>query len=162
MTVAHPGPAVVVDDIEAAATVMRAHGLRVSTARRLVLEVLFAAREPIPAERIADGLGGRHARSDLGSVYRNLETLERVGLVRHLHLGHGPGLYALADDRPREYILCEDCGAVRVVVPAQLDRVRRSIRERFGYTVRFSHFPIVGSCADCTAAREHPDRQRGG
>lgn len=162
MTVAHPGPAVVVGDVEAAATVMRSRGLRVSTARRLVLEVLFAAREPIRAERIADGLDGRYPRSDLGSVYRNLETLERVGLVRHLHLGHGPGLYALADDRPREYLLCEDCGAVRAVVPAQLDRVRRSIRERFGYTARFSHFPIVGSCADCTAARNGPDGEDGG
>ena len=151
MTVAHSGPAIVVSDVEGAADVMRSRGLRVSSARRLVLEVLFAAREPIRAERIAEGLDGRFPKSDLGSVYRNLETLERVGTVRHLHLGHGPGLYALTDDRPREYLLCENCGAVRVVVPAQLDRVRRSIRERFGHTARFSHFPIVGTCADCTA-----------
>jgi len=26
------------------------------------------------------------------TVYRNLEALERHGLVRHVHLGHGPGL----------------------------------------------------------------------
>jgi Fur family ferric uptake transcriptional regulator len=157
MTVAHSGPAVVVDDVEGAATIMRSRGLRVSTARRVVLEVLFAAREPVRAERIAGGLDGRFPTSELGSVYRNLEMLERVGLVRHLHLGHGPGLYALADDRPREYLLCEECGAVRTVVPAQLDRVRRSIRERFGYTARISNFPIVGSCATCTAARNDAD-----
>ena len=36
------------------------------------------------------------ARCDLASVYRNLETLEDAGLVRHMHLGHGPGLYAPA------------------------------------------------------------------
>ncbi len=150
MTVAHAGPAVVVHDAEEAADVMRARGLRVSTARRLVLEVLFAHREPLRAEQIADGLGGRFAVSDLGSVYRNLETLEQIGLVRHLHLGHGPGLYALTDDRTREYLLCERCGAVRSVLPQQLDRVRKAIEERFGFRARFSHFPIVGTCADCS------------
>ena len=33
--------------------------------------------------------------SDLASVYRNLEHLEELGVVRHVHFGHGPGLYAL-------------------------------------------------------------------
>lgn len=154
MTVAYPGPAVATGDVEAAASVMRARGLRVSAARRLVLEVLFAAREPVPAERIADGLDGRFLRSDLGSVYRNLETLEQVGLVRHLHLGHGPGLYALVDDRPREYLLCETCGTVRAVAPGELDAVRRDLRERLGFHARFSHFPIAGTCARCAAAQD--------
>ena len=53
---------------------------------------------PVRAEEIAAGIGGRLPRSDLASVYRNLETLENHGLVRHLHLGHGPGLYALAGE----------------------------------------------------------------
>ena len=44
----------------------------------------------------AGGLGGRLPASDLGSVYRNLEALERAGLVRHVHAGHGAGRYALA------------------------------------------------------------------
>ena len=39
---------------------------------------------------------GRLPRCDLASVYRNLETLEDAGLVRHMHLGHGPGLYGPA------------------------------------------------------------------
>ena len=68
--------------------------MRVSAARRLVIEALFTAKEPVSAEQIAAGLGGRLPGSDITSVYRNLETLERVGLIRHFHAGHGPGLYA--------------------------------------------------------------------
>lgn len=153
MTVAYPGPAVATNDVATAADVMRSSGLRVSAARRLVLEVLFAAREPVRAEEIAEGLGGRFPASDLGSVYRNLETLERVGLVRHLHLGHGPGLYTVADDRPREYLLCEECGTVRTVAPQALDHVREMLRADFGFEARFSHFPIVGTCGDCERRR---------
>ena len=44
-------------------------------------------------------------------MYRNLEALERLGLIRHVHLGHGPGLYARIGLGPLEYLLCDSCGA---------------------------------------------------
>jgi len=129
---------------------VREHGLRGTTARRLVLEMLFATGELLTAERIAEGLAGRVPRSDLGSVYRNLETLEEVGLVRHVHLGHGPGLYALSG-AAREYLVCESCNRVLVVEPASLDAARGEISAATGWEARFTHFPIVGLCPDCLA-----------
>jgi Fur family transcriptional regulator, ferric uptake regulator len=132
-------------DLEAAAAVVRAAGLRLSTSRRLVLEALYAADEPLTAEQIAGGM-------DVASVYRNLEALEAIGLVRHFHLGHGPGYYVRAAAGVREYLLCEGCGAVDAVEPASLDRVRAAIRREFGYEARFTHFPIAGLCPDCRKA----------
>jgi Fur family ferric uptake transcriptional regulator len=140
-----------VDSIDAAIGAIREYGLRVTAARRLVLEVLLAADGPVSAERIAEGVNGRVPRSDLASVYRNLEVLEEIGLVRHVHLGHGPGLYALADAAAREYVVCESCDAVLAVTSVELDEVRHVIRETFGYHARFGHFPIVGLCPVCAA-----------
>ena len=115
---------------------------------------------PISAEQIADGLAGRLPRSDLASVYRNLETLEQVGLVRHFHLGHGPGLYAPAGAAEREYLVCDSCSAVTAVERGGHGAAcGRSSSERFGYEARFSHFPILGLCADCAreeTIRSHP------
>ena len=152
MTLPHTGPPIAAADVDAAVDALRAHGLRVSAARRLVLEALYAAAAPISAEQIADGLAGRLPRSDLASVYRNLETLEGVGLVRHRHLGHGPGLYSHAGLDEREYLVCDSCSAVMAVDRREMDPVRNLIQKRFGYQARFSHFPILGLCADC--ARE--------
>ena len=152
MTLPHTGPPIAAADVDAAVDALRAHGLRVSAARRLVLEDLYAAAAPISAEQIADGLAGRLPRSDLASVYRNLETLEEVGLVRHRHLGHGPGLYSHAGLDEREYLVCDSCRAVMAVDRREMDPVRNLIQKRFGYQARFSHFPILGLCADC--ARE--------
>ena len=129
-------------DLEAAVAVLRAAGLRYSTPRRLVLEALYAADGPLTADQIAGDM-------DVASVYRNLEALEEIGLVRHFHLGHGPGLYVRAASGGREYLLCESCGAVRAVDPAALDDVREAIRRQFGYEARFTHFPIAGLCGDC-------------
>ncbi len=143
----------VVTDLEEAIEVVRRGGLRLTSARRLVLEALLAAREPISAEEIADGLGGRMTQSDLASVYRNLETLGELGLVRHFHAGHGPGRYVLAGFGDREYIACESCGALKSVEPAALEDVRAAVRDLSGFEARFSHFPIVGLCPRCARKR---------
>ena len=86
---------------------------------------------------------------DLTSVYRNLELLEELGVVRHVHVGHGPSVYGLVGDGEREFLVCEACGKVVAVDPEQLDRVRAVIRDDFGLEARFTHFPIHGRCADC-------------
>ncbi len=153
LTTPHTGPAVVAPDLDSAVAVLRQRGMRVSAARRLVLESLYADREPVSAERIADGLGGRFPPSDLASVYRNLEMLESAGLVRHFHLGHGPGLYAPAGEQ-HEYLLCESCRKLRAVEPSELDAARDLIHERLGFRARFTHFPIVGLCPDCHVNEE--------
>jgi len=139
--------------LDAAVAALRARGLRISAARRLVLEALYAADGPVSAEAIAGGLDGRLPVSDLASVYRNLETLEGLGLVAHVHLGHGPGLYAPATVGPREFLSCEHCGAHLSVPPAALDEVRDLLRESFGWEARFTHFPVVGACPACAMSQ---------
>jgi Fur family transcriptional regulator, ferric uptake regulator len=124
---------------------MRAHGLRVSAARRLVLDALLAADEPLTAEEIAGG-------ADLASVYRNLETLEAIGIVRHVHLGHGPGRYALSA-RSGGWATCDACKRSTPLAPAALERIRRVVRDEAGFDASFGHFPIVGRCPDCIAVR---------
>jgi Fur family ferric uptake transcriptional regulator len=143
----------VVSDLNEAIDAVRRSGLRLTSARRLVLEALLKTREPISAEEIADGLGGKMTQSDIASVYRNLETLGELGLVRHFHAGHGPGRYVLEAFGDREYLACEACGLLESVEPAALDGVRELVRALSGFEARFSHFPIVGLCARCAKKR---------
>jgi Fur family ferric uptake transcriptional regulator len=143
-------PHVLTASVDGAVATLRARGLRVSSARRLVLEALVAARAPVTAEAIAGGLDGRTPRSDLGSVYRNLETLERAGVVRHLHAPHGAGLYALAHGEDEGFLTCERCGEVRPADPHAVAVIRGAVRKAFGYDVSFREFPIVGVCRRCS------------
>jgi Fur family ferric uptake transcriptional regulator len=147
MTLAPQTAPIACASVEEAIALLRERGLRMSTSRRLVLEELFIFEIPVSAEHIATRL-----RLDITSVYRNLEVLEQQGLVRHAHLGHGPGLYALVARGDREYLYCERCHAVTAVAPAELDPIREQVRERFGYEARFTHFPISGTCPSCAAA----------
>lgn len=140
--------------LDAAMAAIRARGLRASSARRLVLAALFEAGTPVTAERIASGLDGRFPQSDLGSVYRNLETLAQAGIVRHLHVAHGPGLYAIARDEDEGFLACERCGEVRAGNPHAVTVIRGAVRKAFGYDASFLHFPIVGVCPNCAPIAE--------
>ncbi len=146
MTSAHSSPPVIANDLDQAIAAVRESGMRVSSARRRLLEVLFAADGPQTAEELAAASG---SGSDPASVYRNLERLESIGLVRHVHLGHGPGLYALAGSFAAGYVVCDRCGARHAATDEDLEVVRAAVRKRFGYEVAFTHFPIVGLCPRC-------------
>ena len=102
--------------VTSALGVLRADGHRISAARRLVLEALFAADGPVSADRLAGGLDGRLPGSDLASLYRNLDTLAEAGIVEHLHVPHGPGLYVLTG-RADGWAACEACGRVERARP---------------------------------------------
>lgn len=150
MTRAHHSLPLKFETLDDVVQVVRADGGRLSVPRRLILEALFADPNPVAADDIA-----RRLRLELTSVYRNLEKLEEMGVIRHVHLGHGPGMHALVGRGAREYLVCEACDQVTAVEPARLDRVRAAIRDDFGFEAGFGHFPILGICADCERHDHH-------
>src|SRR3954470_3568225 len=111
------------EEVEAA---VRRDGGRLTRPRRQVLEALFAADGLASAEQIAG------QEIELTSVYRNLERLEELGVVRHVHLGHGPGLYGLVGEGEREYLVCEACGQVTIAEPERLHPAGDGIRGALG------------------------------
>jgi Fur family transcriptional regulator, ferric uptake regulator len=137
------------DTLDDAVSLLRDGGRRLSLARRRLLEGLFDADRPVTAEELASGLDGRIPPSDLAVVYRNLETLEELGLVCHVHLGHAPGRYTLARGKPCEYLACERCGVVAEVDAERFDAVRRLIEQEFDFRAAFTHFPVGGLCGRC-------------
>ena len=137
---------------DAVSTALRRRGLRVSTSRRLIIQILLDADTPLSAREISSGPDGGSIGLDLASVYRNLELLERHGIVVQIHLGQGPARYVLGGAGEREYLACEQCGAVVVVDPDELDELRASVRARFGYEVTFADTPMVGLCRRCRSS----------
>ena len=122
---------------------VRARGLRVSATRRAVLAALDAAEHPLTAGEIAG------AALDAASVYRNLEALEAIGVVHHVHLGRA-GRYELRG-RTAAWATCEACGRSTPLGAGALAGIRVAVGEACGFDASFAHVPIVGRCPDCRA-----------
>ena len=69
--------------------------------------------------------------------------------MRHVHLGHGPGRYELTGRSSRLGDLRELRRSTALPSPA-LQAIRLAVRENAGFEAAFTHFPIVGRCADCS------------
>lgn len=157
MTSASYGPRRPVTDIDAAIALLRSEGHRASATRRLVLEGLLGADGPVSAELLAAGIPG----ADLASVYRNLDLFERLGMVRHVHIGHGPGLFALVGEEERTYLVCESCDRLDRLPAPEGEAIRARIAAATGFEAHFTHFPILGLCAACASRREGSEEQPG-
>lgn len=144
----HDPHAVDVATVEDALALVRSQGGRATPPRRLLLEVLFQAQGHLSAEELAEAVQARAPDVHLSTIYRNLEDLERLGVVVHTHLGHGPATYQLAS-LAHAHFICEKCGAV-IDAPDELFRgVARTAKTRFGFSIDPHHFAIVGRCATC-------------
>jgi Fur family transcriptional regulator, ferric uptake regulator len=136
---------------------LRRRGLRVTTARRMLLESLFEAVGHHTAEELAVMIQTRAPDVHLSTIYRNLDELERLGLVVHAHLGHGPATYHLASAAHGHFV-CEACGAM-VEAPDELfEELAGAASDRFGFAIDPHHFAVLGRCAGCRVSVALPRR----
>jgi Fur family ferric uptake transcriptional regulator len=129
---------------------MRSQGTRVTVARRAILTAMVAADTHVTAEDLAATVHGAHPEVHLSTVYRSLESLERLGLVDHVHLGHGRAVFHLADD-PHQHLVCEVCGAVIEVPDSTFADLGGELLGGYGFTIRPNHFAVLGRCRSCAS-----------
>jgi Fur family ferric uptake transcriptional regulator len=128
------------------------------------LEALFGTHAHLSAEDLAAVVQERAPDVSVSTIYRNLEDLERLGVVSHTHLGHGAATYQLAS-LAHAHFVCTECGA-RFEGSAELFRgLAKGAKDQLGFTVDPRHFPIGGRCALCAegsvTSSEHPTVTRG-
>jgi Fur family ferric uptake transcriptional regulator len=129
---------------------LRARGRRITTPRRLLLHCLLDGPEHPTAEDLAAEVHARAPDVHLSTIYRNLHDLERLGVVVHAHLGHGPATYHLAPVG-HGHLVCAECGDT-IEVPATLfEDLADQALQRFGFEVDPAHFAILGRCRRCSA-----------
>ncbi len=131
---------------------IRDHGGRVTTARRALVTALVQARGHVTADDLAALVQEAQPDVHLSTIYRSLDALERIGVVDHVHLGHGRAVYHLADE-PHQHLVCEVCGAVVEVPDATFAELSDTLRRRYGFTIRPNHFAVLGRCRACAAAQ---------
>lgn len=135
--------------VDTVLALVRARGGRATPSRRILLEVLFDTDAHLSAEELAEAVQARAPDVHLSTIYRNLEDLQRLGVVVHTHLGHGPATYQLAS-LAHAHFICEECGAM-IEAPDELFRgLARTAKANLGFTIDPHHFAILGRCAACT------------
>ena len=137
-----------VDSVEGALALLREQGGRVTSSRVLLLRALFDSRGHRTAEELGAEVQAVAPEVHISTIYRNLDDLERLGVVVHAHLGHGPATYHLAAGAHGHFV-CEECGAMIEAPDEIFSGLSRAARSRFDFDINPHHFAVLGRCKDC-------------
>lgn len=124
---------------------VRAGGGRLTTARRALLEDLYRRGDRVTVEELAE----RHPDIDVATVYRSLSQFEEVGVVEHVHLGHGPASYRWAGERSIAAV-CQACGFVTDIPTEELADLSARLESQYGVRLELGHFALSVRCPACS------------
>lgn len=118
-------------------------------ARRAVLTAIYESDgQATPLELLALGRS-HHPALGLVTVYRTLELLLKLGLVRKLHLETGCHAYAPAAHDHGHHIICERCQRAVEFIGCDISTVIAAVEWQTGFRVRSHWLELFGLCAEC-------------
>jgi Fur family ferric uptake transcriptional regulator len=137
-----------VDPVEKVLERLRESGGRVTTSRRILLRCLFEKGPHRTAEELAAEVQSVAPDVHLSTIYRNLDELERLGVIVHAHLGHGPATYHLATET-HGHLVCEVCEGEMEAPEGFFRDLTEAAQREYGFVIDPRHFAVLGRCAAC-------------
>ncbi len=126
---------------------LRAHGHRVTDARRAVHAALVGASRHLTPEQVVERAGGE---VNLATVYRVLGLFEDLSLARSTRLdADGPASWELAHPDDHVHLVCERCGDVDHHVGDAVSRLRGHLLDGHGFAADDVDLVVRGTCASC-------------
>lgn len=127
---------------------LRERGYRLTPQRELVLRAVDRLGHATPDEVLA-AVREESQAVNISTVYRTLELLEELGLVRHNHISDRAPTYHSTATPDHVHLVCRGCGAVTEVAPEIVAPVTDTLRKEYGFTTDIGHLTIFGMCRAC-------------
>ena len=125
-----------------------ASGGRRTASRQAIAEVIAEAGSHFTAEEMAQRVQHRFPSVNISTVYRTLDALTDLGVVDHVHFGHGRAVYHLRDEA-HQHLYCERCERVEELPAQKLRPFVQLLEREYGFELDRRHFAIVGTCRAC-------------
>lgn len=126
----------------------RQRGLPLTVQRRDVLKAILERDDHPSADQLYESVKDRIPGLSRTTVYRVLDTLVELGVVRRLH---HPGTGARFDGKihRHHHLVCRKCGCVIDIETSSLDGLRVPSGERQGFEVEDYSVHFIGVCQEC-------------
>jgi Fe2+ or Zn2+ uptake regulation protein len=141
-------------------TKLNQKGFRLTQPRRVVMEILDSAPAPLSPQTIYQNSMEKGEEVGLVTVYRTLELLMDLHMVRRVH-GHG-GCHGYVSASPGHFhhIVCQECGkAVEFNGASDLSALVNRIQQQTGFIIDGHLLQLQGICPDCQKER-YSDEKR--
>lgn len=133
------------------------HGHRLTQPRHAILEALLLGKGHITADQLANQL--REQGSGIGrmTVYRTLELLMSVGLIRPIYQGTGAAHYVILHHGHHHHLICQQCEQTIEFNDCVLQELSQVLSARFNFQIESHLLEFYGHCDHCTQIGEKND-----
>jgi Fur family ferric uptake transcriptional regulator len=132
--------------------VLRGRGLRLTPQRQTVIDVLAASNGHITGSELVERCRALDAGTTPSTVYRTLDALEGLGLVRHGHGADGREEFHVLPASRHGHLHCSSCGQTQELDEGRGEAVADALRAGDGFEIDIGHVTLVGLCRQCAAA----------
>ncbi len=130
-------------------------GLRLTHPRKIVMSILETADVPLSPQSIYQCTVDRDEDIGLVSVYRTLELLTQLSLVRRVHGQDDCHGYVLATPGHHHHLVCRECDrAIEFTGGDDLSALLQRIQRETGFQVDGHLLQLYGLCPDCQKEKE--------
>jgi Fur family ferric uptake transcriptional regulator len=127
-------------------------GLRWTPQRRLLVEVLAGTDGHITGAELVERCRAADPLTTPSTVYRTLDVLEEIGLIRHAHGLDGREEFHVRPAREHGHLHCAMCQRAWEIDADEVRSLVAGMRAARGFHVDLGHLSVVGTCRDCLAA----------
>ncbi|MBE2240430.1 MAG: transcriptional repressor [Caldilineaceae bacterium] len=127
---------------------LRDAGYKITPPRLAVLEIIQREGEHLNPNEILAHAQAIHPQTGRATVYRTLELLTQLGIVRPIYVGDSGPTYIRAQGG-HHHLVCSRCGAVIDFDQCVADGMERELEERFGFRITSHLLEFYGLCAHC-------------
>jgi Fur family transcriptional regulator, ferric uptake regulator len=131
---------------------LRARGLRWTPQRRTLIEVLATTTGHVTGSELVERCRALDATTIPSTVYRTLDVLEELGVVRHAHGVDGREEFHVRPTVEHGHLHCTECHGAWEIGADEARALVASIERSRGFTVDLSHLTVAGVCGDCAGA----------
>ncbi len=129
---------------------LRRGARRLTGARREVLRVMELESRPLTNKEIFQALP--KGCCDLATVYRCIQLLENLGLVKKFFLGDGPARYVLISEGDmchRHHLVCTRCRMIVDIGECIVRELEDRVVERSRFKAVTHRLEFFGICPTC-------------
>lgn len=131
--------------IEKITKALKAGKLKITPIRVKLLDALEHAKKPL---RVKDVI--KIVKSDIVTVYRNLENLMKLGLVARVFLDQKEAYFELASHKHHHHAICENCGRVEDIRDLIHNKLDKAALKQSGFaSVNRHSLEFFGICKQC-------------
>jgi Fe2+ or Zn2+ uptake regulation protein len=131
---------------------LRSEGFKLTMPRLAIIEYLISVSSHPDVQQIYDGMRTEHPGIGIATIYRTVDLLERIGLLRTLKLESGHLRYEII--RPGDHhhhLVCTGCGQVSEFGDCNFQMITEAIEKKTRFKIRGHNLEAYGLCSRCYA-----------